>query len=122
MGSEYTRGRDEAGKIGAMRRMVLIAAWVAASLQVGRAQEPGTKDPTPQTLDEFRAAAQRVLDDTGVPGAGVALVRSTGIEWTGGLGWADRDRRVPVTAETHFRAGSISKTFVALALVQLYED
>ena len=30
--------------------------------------------------------------------------------------------RVPVTAETHFRAGSVSKSFVALALVQLYED
>jgi CubicO group peptidase (beta-lactamase class C family) len=27
-----------------------------------------------------------------------------------------------VTADTHFRAGSISKTFVAIALVQLYED
>ncbi len=35
---------------------------------------------------------------------------------------ADRDQRTPVTADTHFRAGSISKTFVAMALVQQYED
>ncbi len=28
----------------------------------------------------------------------------------------------PVTADTHFRAGSISKTFVAAAMVQLYLD
>ena len=34
----------------------------------------------------------------------------------------DRDLETPVTADTHFRAGSISKTFVAMALVQLSED
>ena len=44
------------------------------------------------------------------------------MEWAGGIGLADRDRRTPVTADTHFRAGSISKTFVAMALVQLSED
>ena len=55
-------------------------------------------------------------------GAGVALVRLEGVEWAGGFGYADRYRQTPVTADTHFRVGSISKTFVALALVQLYED
>ena len=63
-----------------------------------------------------------MLSDTGVPGAGLALVRSTGVEWSGGVGLADRDAGVPVTADTHFRAGSISKTFVAIALVQMYLD
>ncbi len=77
---------------------------------------------TPASVDEFRAAVQRVLDETGVPGAGIALVRQSGIEWAGGVGYADREAKTPVTAETHFRAGSISKTFVAMALVQLSED
>jgi CubicO group peptidase (beta-lactamase class C family) len=74
------------------------------------------------TLQEFRAAVQHVLDETGVPGAGIALVRQSGVEWAGGVGYADRDARTPVTARTHFRAGSISKTFVAMALVQLSEE
>jgi CubicO group peptidase (beta-lactamase class C family) len=76
----------------------------------------------PGSLDEFRAAAARILTETGVPGAGIALVRADGIEWAGGIGLADRDQGSPVTADTHFRAGSISKTFVAIALVQQYED
>ena len=84
------------------------------------AQSPS--DPWPRTVDEFRLAAQKVLDETGVPGAGIALVRQSGVEWAGGVGLADRDRRTPVTADTHFRAGSISKTFIAMALVQLSED
>lgn len=95
--------------------LALVACGCAAG-----AQAPA--DPHPKTLDEFKAAAQRVLDDTGVPGAGIALVRLDGVEWAGGLGYADRDAKSPVTADTHFRAGSISKTFVAAALVQLYED
>ena len=64
---------------------------------------------------------QAVLSETGVPGAGIALVRQSGVEWAGGVGLADRDRGTPVTADTHFRAGSISKTFIAMALVQLSE-
>ncbi len=79
-------------------------------------------DPTPQTLEEFQSTAARVLQESGVPGAGIALVRQEGVEWAGGLGFADRDLRTPVTADTHFRVGSISKTFVAIGLVQLCED
>ena len=98
-----------------MPLVVLLASGAAAGAQ-------SANDPWPKTVEEFRAAVQKVLDDTGVPGAGIALVRQSGVEWAGGVGLADRERRTPVTADTHFRAGSISKTFIAMALVQLSED
>ncbi|MEO7158781.1 MAG: serine hydrolase domain-containing protein, partial [Vicinamibacterales bacterium] len=100
-------------------RSFITAAFLAAS---GLLFAQGPQDPWPKTVDEFRAATQQVLNDTGVPGAGVALVRSGGIEWSGGVGVADRDLRTPVTADTHFRAGSISKTLIAASLVQAYLD
>jgi CubicO group peptidase (beta-lactamase class C family) len=107
-----------------MRKLIrlglILAVTVAASTAL-RSQAT-TADPHPENLDEFKAAVQKVLDDTRVPGAGIALVRMDGVEWAGGVGYADRDARSPVTADTHFRAGSISKIFVAAALVQLYED
>lgn len=96
----------------------VMAAFACAA--VLHAQENG--DPHPNTVEEFRLAVQKVLSDTGVPGAGIALVRAGGIEWAGGVGVADRDSKTPVTADTHFRAGSISKTFIAIALVQMYLD
>jgi CubicO group peptidase (beta-lactamase class C family) len=99
---------------------LVVALAVALSGCAAAPQAPA--DPHPNTLDEFKAAVQNVLDDTRVPGAGIALVRLDGVEWAGGIGYADREARTPVTADTHFRAGSISKTFVATALVQLYED
>lgn len=102
-------------------RVALAAVGAAASLVLAQTPRDAI-DPTPQSLDEFRTAASRILEETGVPGAGLALVHADTIEWAGGLGFADRDARTPVTAETHFRAGSVSKTFVAMALVQLYYD
>ncbi len=79
-------------------------------------------DAAPTSVDQVRVAAEQILRETGIPGAGLALVRAGGVEWAGGVGLADRDARTPVTADTHFRVGSISKTFVAMALVQQYED
>lgn len=100
--------------------IILVALAVA---RVGAQAPPGApQDATPDTLEAFRAAVARVLQETGVPGAGLALVRADGLEWVGGIGVADRERQTPVTADTHFRAGSVSKTFVALALVQMSED
>lgn len=98
--------------------LALLAASACASRPSPSAPSAG---PAPHSLDEFKTAVQAVLNETGVPGAGIALVRQSGVEWAGGIGLADRDRGTPVTAETHFRAGSISKTFIAMALVQLYE-
>ncbi|MEX2271585.1 MAG: serine hydrolase domain-containing protein [Vicinamibacterales bacterium] len=102
-------------------RLIVALALLASACSGANARQPAD-DPHPKTVEEFKAAVQQVLDDTGVPGAGIALVRLNGVEWAGGVGFADRDARTPVTADTHFRAGSISKTFIAAALVQLYED
>lgn len=103
-----------------MRAIVLAVLLAVVCVKAG-AQAPDP-DPWPKTVEEFRTAVQAVLSDTGVPGAGLALVRLSGIEWAGGVGLADRDRRTPVTADTHFRAGSISKSFIASAIVQMYLD
>jgi CubicO group peptidase (beta-lactamase class C family) len=103
-----------------MRTFVAVAMVVATG--VAAVARQSDNDPWPKTVDEFKAAVQQVLSETGVPGAGLALVRTGGIEWAGGVGMADRDRNTPVTADTHFRAGSISKSFIASALVQVYLD
>jgi CubicO group peptidase (beta-lactamase class C family) len=101
-----------------MHRLTVNLA-LSAALVTAQTSPP---DSVPQTIDDFRAAATRVLEEDGIPGAGISLVRADGVEWEGGLGLADRDRKIAVTADTHFRVGSISKSFVAMAIVQLYFD
>ena len=98
------------------------ALAAACSVRGSRAQQPDQRPTSPKPSRSFGSAVQAVLSDTGVPGAGLALVRMSGVEWAGGVGLADRERKTPVTADTHFRAGSISKSFIASAIVQMYLD
>lgn len=80
----------------------------------------------PPTAPKDLAALQQQLDklraDSGVPGVGVALFDRSGVTWAGGLGQADVAKKQPVSADTQFRAGSITKGFVAVALLQLVEQ
>jgi CubicO group peptidase (beta-lactamase class C family) len=103
-------------------RWFLRGSLVLAAIPLLAAQPAPSPDATPASLDEFKAAATRIVEEAGLPGAGLALVRASGIEWAGGVGVADRGTGRPVDADTLFRVGSVSKSFVAMALVQLYED
>lgn len=57
-----------------------------------------------------------------LPGLALAVVRDGQIILARGYGFADIERGVPVTAETRFQAASITKSFTALATMQLVEQ
>lgn len=56
------------------------------------------------------------------PGAAVLVARDGKILFQNGYGLADIAHHVPVTAETKFRIGSISKQFTAAAVLKLQEQ
>src|SRR3989454_731081 len=87
----------------------------------GAAQQKNDQ-PHPKTLQELQQAIKDVLDKEHVPGAGVALVANGVVLWCGGIGDADMATKRAVNCDTEFRVGSISKTFVALALLKLQEE
>jgi CubicO group peptidase (beta-lactamase class C family) len=58
-----------------------------------------------------------------MPGLLLAIVSPDSSErFIGGLGLADVEHKKPVTANTLFRIGSVTKTFVAVGLMQLVEQ
>src|SRR6185436_12732482 len=61
------------------------------------------------------------LADKRIPGLSIALVDGHEIVWARGFGLADRDRKIPATAETVYRVGSVSKLFTDIAVMQLVE-
>jgi CubicO group peptidase (beta-lactamase class C family) len=77
--------------------------------------------PHPKTLPDLQKAMKDVVERDHLPGAGVALISNGELLWCGGFGKADLATRRDVTCDTEFRVGSISKTFVALALLKLQE-
>jgi CubicO group peptidase (beta-lactamase class C family) len=76
----------------------------------------------PKTVKELQQAMKDVLEREHVPGAGVALIANGELLWCGGIGKADLASNRDVTCDTEFRVGSVSKTFVALALLKLQEE
>ncbi|MDE2717139.1 MAG: serine hydrolase, partial [Chloroflexota bacterium] len=79
-------------------------------------------DPVkPSTLEELRAAIQRELDEVGHGSIGVALVSKDRAIWTAGIGMADPNTGREANANTYWRLGSITKSFVGLAALILQE-
>jgi CubicO group peptidase (beta-lactamase class C family) len=64
--------------------------------------------------DAFRADAW--------PGLAVGLVSREGLVWAEGFGVADLETKEPVTQDTVFRVGSITKTVTGLALLALRDE
>jgi CubicO group peptidase (beta-lactamase class C family) len=100
----------------------LLAATISIFPPCSAAQQKPEELPHPKTLDELQKAMKDVMDKRHVTGAGLALVLNGELLWCGGLGNADLAANRDVACDTEFRVGSISKTFVALALLQLQEE
>ncbi|MGH8251652.1 MAG: serine hydrolase domain-containing protein, partial [Steroidobacteraceae bacterium] len=62
------------------------------------------------------------MTDKELPGLSIALVDDQHTVWSQGFGFADPVARVPATAETVHGAGSVSKLFTDIAIMQLVEQ
>jgi len=59
---------------------------------------------------------------TRIPGVQVAVAVNGKLVWSEGFGYADAARQRPVTRETQFRIGSVSKPLTATAVALLYDQ
>src|SRR5262245_49662032 len=71
---------------------------------------------------EVAKAAQKVVSDTGVSSASVAVVRGGKIACTLAVGDAKRDPKTPATPAMRYSIGSVSKQFTAAAVLMLAEE
>jgi CubicO group peptidase (beta-lactamase class C family) len=102
-----------------------IALFLSAALVVCPSQSAAQQKedlPHPKSVEELKKVIKDILDKEHVPGAGVALIANGELLWCGGIGKADLATNRDATCDTEFRVGSISKTFVALALLKLQEE
>jgi CubicO group peptidase (beta-lactamase class C family) len=77
--------------------------------------------PTTDELD-FHALVGGILNRRPAVGLAMGVVRHGGLEFFHGHGVADIASGTPVTEDTVFRIGSITKTFTAIAVLQLCES
>ncbi len=72
-------------------------------------------------VEKARDLARGLLVQENVPGLSVAVAVNGKIVWAEGFGFANVERRTPVTPRTRFRTGSVSKTLTAAAVALLYD-
>ena len=65
---------------------------------------------------------EQLMDEFGVPGVSVAVIKDFEVHWAKGYGIADVDTGAPVDTETRFQAASISKPVTAMAVLKAVQD
>lgn len=69
-------------------------------------------------LDKWLA---KKTHDTQLPGLAMGIIHNGELIWGKGYGYANIEEKIPVTLDTRFRIASITKTFTAVAILQLYD-
>ncbi len=125
-GNRSWRGRTEA-IIAVLFALVIVAAGAGGMWFVSTIDPPHT-DPAavpssaaaPPDPRYARAAGEAgrlvrgLIVEEHLPGVSIAVAVDGQVVWTGGFGWADVETHAPVTPDTRYRTGSISKTLTAV--------
>jgi serine beta-lactamase-like protein LACTB len=88
-------------------------AQVASSPPAGRYEE---------AIRESRSTVREMMRKDSVPGVGIAVIADGQTVWAEGFGFADLEQQVPVTRETKFGIGSITKAMTMALYGRLVEE
>ena len=86
-------------------------------LAIFTAPAAAQRKPVAPVLDQaFDARIDSVMTTWKVPGIGIAVVKGNQVIFLKGYGYKDRDQKVPVTKDTKFAIGSVTKSFAVTGL------
>lgn len=108
-------------------RRILIpisAALLCVAAVSSGYQAPAQVTSPPSSLAEAIGRSRELVKSQlapKVPGLSVAVAADGNIIWSEGFGYADLEKKAPVTTSTRFRIGSVSKSVTAAGLALLVE-
>ncbi len=80
------------------------------------------QSPVQKTLENLDELLIRLKNEHTLPGLAVGVVQDGELVFAKGYGLANIEKETPATPDTIFRIGSISKTFTAVGIMQLWEQ
>jgi len=99
--------------------LLILLTWSSVCSFAQSPASPAGYGPAIETLERFIA---HEMADKGLPALSIALIDDQRLVWARGFGFADPERKVPATADTVYRVGSVSKLLTDIALMQLVEQ
>lgn len=83
---------------------------------------PSAEHDYTAAIEKLSSAVRHELEQKRLPAFSLALVDNDRTVWADGFGFQDADRKIPATADTVYRVGSVSKLFTDVAVLQLVEQ
>ena len=122
--------RNGVQRIGHLAVVATLAWCLLFDLQrVTPALASGVKQDAVERRGDYSAAIaalerfiEHEITDKELPALSIALVDDQKIVWAKGFGFADPVKKVPATAQTTYRVGSVSKLFTDIAVMQMVEQ
>ena len=111
--------RDHNWKDPVSHRVLALAFAVSAQIAPLHAQLTRSTATKPDTVDRFVTAE---MASKHIPGVSLAVVRAGKVIKAEGYGMADLEHGIPVTPQTVFKIGSVSKQFLAAGIMLLAQD
>jgi CubicO group peptidase (beta-lactamase class C family) len=104
-----------------MPRVLIPAILIAAIGVLASARSPSAAITATPEFAAVRDFIRRSVSQGSIPSVAVGVVRDGALVWSEGFGLADRERRIPATADTIYWLASVSKPLSATGLMQLVE-
>jgi len=113
-----SQGRRRADRQNYRQDVALVATPTAERI---RHVAETVDDEDAALIEATRAYARDAVHVTRTPGLSLAVARKGSVIWAEAFGMSDLARRRPMTIDATCRVGSFSKTYVAIAVMQLIE-
>ena len=98
-------------KVPSIKPMIIFAGLLLLS---------GCEKDIPQP--DIDMEIQKLMVKYDLPSIAACVIKRNRIVWTGIYGYSDKENQIPASAETIYYVGSISKLFIATAIMQLEEQ
>jgi CubicO group peptidase (beta-lactamase class C family)/D-alanyl-D-alanine dipeptidase len=110
----------------ALARNVVACACVALALSVAcertiAQSATAVREDYTDVVEMLRPFVQQQMAEKELPALSIAIIDDQQIVWAEGFGMADPKSKIPATADTVYRIGSVSKLFTDIAIMQLVE-
>src|SRR5688572_2099260 len=84
-------------------------------------KQPSQEKPVTADAQKINSYLQAVVDKQQIPGLTLAATRNDTVIYTGAFGFKNVETKEPMKQGYNFHWASVSKTFVATAIMQLVE-
>lgn len=78
--------------------------------------------PWAKNQNDLKYSIEERMSEYNINGLCIAVIKNYKIEWVKAYGWANVEKKQPVTTKTLFQAGSISKSLNAVGILKLVQE